>query len=223
METKINVLYENSSYLQLFLIYANMQLIIIIICKGKSMLLPEIVLVELAVLGVCHNQPLLLRKIVTVTKNIMPEIWNPTAEVIMSSIERCVSTGHLRINDAATISSPMIKISKAGKQQLKTLLLKDPGNSKSQSGVASEIMLMCLLDLVNADVAESVLVRIRERLQNQLSDFRQRSKKCLHVGQYTNLWFSIETRRLETSVHLLDLAYGKINRNHLTRTYISGS
>ena len=180
------------------------------------MLHPEIAIVELAVLGVCHNQPLLLRKIITITKNIMPEIWDPTAEVIMSSIERCISNGHLRINDSITISSPMIKISKAGKQQLKKLLLNDSVNSKSPTGVALEVMQMCLLDLVNADVAESVLVRIRERLQNQLFDFRQRSKKCLHVGQYTNLWFSIEMRRLETSVHLLDLAYGRINHNHLT-------
>jgi hypothetical protein len=187
------------------------------------MRLPETVIVELAVLGVCHNQSLFLRKIITITKNIMPEIWNPTADVVMSAIERCIKTGHLTMDDPTAIPSPMIKITKAGKQQLKNLLLNDTGYIKSTSGVALETMQMCLLDLVNSDIAESVLVRIRERLKNQLSDFRQRSKKCLHVGQYTNLWFLIETRRLETSVQLLDQAYGKINSNHLTWTPISGT
>ena len=187
------------------------------------MRLPETVIIDLAVLGVCHNQPLIMRKIITVTKNIMPEIWSPTSEVVMSAIERCLSTGYLVIDEATALSSPMIKITKAGKQQLKNLILDAPGEVQSPSGVALETMQMCLLDLVNADIAESVLVRIRERLEIQLSGFRQRTKKCPHVGQYTNLWFLIETRRLESSVHLLDIAYGKINHNHLTRTKLSGT
>lgn len=183
------------------------------------MIHPENLIIELAILGVCHNQPLPSHKIITITKNIMPELWYPTAEVVISAIERSITTGHLKM-DVTEKSLPMIKATKIGKQQLRNLLLSDSDDSTSPSGFALEIMQMCLLDLVSADVAASVLIRIRERFQNRLSGFRQRSQKCLHIGQYTNLWFLIETHRLVSSVHILDLAYGKINCEHLTQIHI---
>ncbi len=187
------------------------------------MQLPETNIIELATLGVCHNQPLPSRKIISIIKNLIPELWDPTAEVVMSTIERCIGTGHLTIEYVTAISPAMMRASSTGKQRLEDLLLSDPGIGLSPSVFALETMQMCLLDLVSANIAESVLSRIRERSQNRLSNFRHRSKQCLHVGQYTNLWFLLEMRRLETSVHILDLAYDKINRDHTPRSHKRGA
>ena len=182
-------------------------------------------IIELAILGVCYNQQLSSRKIITVIKNLIPEMWVPTGEVVMSSIERFIGTGYLKISDIDAVSTApyMIQASNVGKLRLEKLLLSDPGEVQSPTVFALEIMQMCLLDLVNDTIAESVLARIRGRLQIRLSDFRQRSKKCLHAGQYTNLWFLLETRRLETSVYIIDQARGEINSNKVTQTRTSGT
>jgi hypothetical protein len=195
-----------------------MQLRIIIINRDVLMQFSENIIIELATLGVCHNQSLSSRKIISIIKNLIPELWSPTAEVVMSTIERCLDTDHLTIDDVTAISPAMMRTTSTGKQRLEDLLLSDPGEGLSPTIFALETMQICLLDLVSANIAESVLARIRERLQSKLSDFHHRSKQCLHVGQYTNLWFLLETRRLESSVHILDLAYGKINRNHILLT-----
>jgi hypothetical protein len=184
---------------------------------------PENTIIELATLGVCINQPLSSHKVIAIIKNLMPELWSPTAEVVMSTIEQCMSSGHLEFDDVTSISPTMMRATCAGKRQLETLLLINPGEGSSQTTSALEIMQMCFLDLVNANIAENVLVRTRKRLKTRLSNFRKRSKQCLHVGQYTNLWFLLETRRLESSVHILDLAYDKINHDHITQTHKSGA
>ena len=200
-----------------------MQLRIIIINENILMHLPETIIIELATLGVCHNQPLSSRNVITIVKEIIPELWNPTAEVVMSTIERCLNTGHLIIDDITSFSPAMLRATSRGKQRLEALLLSDPGEGLSPTVIALETMQMCLLDLVSANIAESVLTRIRERLQNRLSDFRHRSKQCPHVGQYKNLCFLLEMHRLESSIHILDLAYDKINRDHITQTCSSGA
>jgi hypothetical protein len=121
------------------------------------------------------------------------------------------------------MSPSLIRATNTRKQRIEDLLLSDPGEGLSPTVFALETMQMCLLDLVSANIAEIVLARIRERLQSRLSDFHHRSKQCLHVGQYTNLWFLLETHRLETSVHILDLAYDKINRDHIPLTNTQGA
>ena len=184
---------------------------------------PKNNIIELATLGVCINQPLSSRKVIAIIKNLMPELWNPTAEVVMSTIEQCLSSGHLEIDDVTSISPAMMRATCTGKKQLETLLLINPGEGSSQTVSALEIMQMCFLDLVNDNIAKIVLVRIRKRLKTRLLDFHKRSEQCLHVGQYTNLWYLLETRRLESSVHTLDLAYDKINHDHITPTHKSGA
>ena len=67
------------------------------------------------------------------------------------------------------------------------------------------------LDFIDCDAARTVLFRARSRLQQRLSNFRQRSEKCPHTGRFTNLWLTIETDRLENSLKSLNLICQEID------------
>ena len=165
---------------------------------------------EFSVLGICYNNPLHFEKIVIAAKNLMPELWSPTAEVVDTSVYRCVSAGYLTLNKNQAVSES-VQITALGKQRLHSLVLRDPGEELSSKLFAWEFLQFCFLDFIDCDTARTVLFRTRTRLQQRLSDFRQRSELCPHMGRFTNLWFSIETNRLETSLDTLNLICKEID------------
>ena len=165
---------------------------------------------EFSVLGICYNNPLHFEKIIIAAKNLMPELWSPTAEVVDTSVYRCVSAGYLTLNKKQAISES-VQITALGKQRLNSLVLRDPGEALSSKLFAWEFLQFCFLDFIDCDTARTVLFRTRTRLQQRLSNFRQRSELCPHTGRFTNLWFSIETNRLESSLNTLNLICEEID------------
>mgnify|MGYP004257317405 CR=1 FL=1 len=103
------------------------------------------------------------------------------------------------------------QITELGKKRLHNLVLKDPGEGSSSKLLAWEFLQFCFLDFIDCDTARTVLFRTRSRLQQRLSNFRQRSELCPHTGRFTNLWLSIETDRLETSLKSLNLICEEID------------
>ena len=165
---------------------------------------------EFSVLGICYNHPLHFEKIISAAKNLMPELWSPTAEVVDTSVYRCVSAGYLTLKKNQSLSD-FVQITELGKKRLHNLVLKDPGECSSSKLLAWEFLQFCFLDFIDCDTARTVLFRTRSRLQQRLSNFRQRSELCPHTGRFTNLWLSIETDRLETSLKSLNLICEEID------------
>ncbi len=166
---------------------------------------------EFSVLGICYNNPLHFEQIVSAAKNLMPEQWSPTAEVVDASIDRCVDVGYLSLKENNQSFSKFVQITEFGKKRLRSLVLKDPGEEISSRLPAWEFLQFCFLDFIDCDAARTVLFRARSRLQQRLSNFRQRSEKCPHTGRFTNLWLTIETDRLENSLKSLNLICQEID------------
>ena len=165
---------------------------------------------EFSVLGICYSHPLHFEKIITVAKNLMPELWSPTADVVDTSVYRCVSAGYLKLNKIQTFSQS-VQITALGKDRLHNLVLRDPGDESGSKLHAWEFLQFCFLDFIDCDTAKTVLFSLRSRLQERLSNFRQRSESCPHTGRYIKLWLSIETNRLETSLNTLNLICKEID------------
>ena len=165
---------------------------------------------EFSVLGICYKHPLHFDKIIAAAKNLMPELWSPTAEVVDTSVYRCVSAGCLTLNKNEALSD-FVQITALGKERLHSLVLRDPGEELTSKLLAWEFLQFCFLDFIDCDTARTVLFRTRSRLQQRLSNFRQRSKLCPHTGRFTNLWLSIETNRLETSLNSLNIICEEID------------
>ena len=166
---------------------------------------------EFSVLGITYNQPLHFEKIISAAKNLMPELWSPTAEVVDTSVYRCVSAGYLILKKDNKSISNFVQITELGKKRLHSLVLRDPGEGMSSKLLAWEFLQFCFLDFIDFDTARTVLLRTRSRLQQRLSNFRQRSELCPHTGRFTNLWLSIETDRLENSLKSLNLICKEID------------
>jgi hypothetical protein len=165
---------------------------------------------EFSVLGICYKHPLHFEKVITAAKNLMPELWSPTAEVVDTSVYRCVSAGYLTLNKNEAFSD-FVQITAQGKKRLHSLVLRDPGEELTSKLFAWEFLQFCFLDFIDCDTARTVLFRTRSRLQQRLSNFRQRSELCPHTGRFTNLWLSIETNRLETSLNSLNIICEEID------------
>lgn len=173
---------------------------------------------EFSILGICYSKPLQFNKIITVAKNLMPEFWSPTADVVHTFVYRCISAGYLKLNQTQA-HSEFVQITAFGKERLHNLVLKDPGDESSSKLYAWEFLQFCFLDFIDCDTAKNVLFGLRSRLQERLSNFRQRSELCPHTGRYTNLCLSIETSRLETSLNRINLICEEIDDEHQLAKY----
>ena len=165
---------------------------------------------EFSILGICYSKPLHFDKIITVAKNLMPEFWSPTADVVDTCVYRCVNAGYLKLNKTNALSD-FVQITALGKKRLHNLVLRNPSDECSSKLYAWEFLQFCFLDFIDYDTAKTVLFNLRSRLQERLSNFRQRSELCPHTGRYTNLWLSIETSRLETSLNSINLICEEID------------
>ena len=99
---------------------------------------------EFSVLGICYKHPLHFEKIIVAAKNLMPELWSPTAEVVDTSVYRCVSAGYLTLNKNEALSD-FVQITAQGKERLHSLVLRDPGEELTSKLLAWEFLQFCFL------------------------------------------------------------------------------
>jgi hypothetical protein len=162
------------------------------------------ILTDLAVLGIAHQGPITINRIVAVAKSLIPELWSPTNGVIDAAIRRNCQIGHL-IKEKKETSAPLLKLTETGRAQIQSLLLCDPGILVSPATQAVEAVQFCLLDAASRPTAEMVLRRLQNRQRKRLTDLRNRCRNCPHDGRYINLWMGMEQRRLAAVDQMLTM------------------
>lgn len=159
-------------------------------------------IVDLAILGIASDGPIEADRIAAVAKALVPEHWQPTASVIAAVIERNLVTGHLR-RTGNHIRDEHITVTAQGGEKIRSLLLCPPEALAPSAQPAAEAIQLCFLDVTDAQTAQSVLSRYRNRLKTRLETFARRSAQCPHVGRFKTFWIDMEQRRLQSMVQFL--------------------
>ena len=136
--------------------------------------MPGASIADLTVLGIASEGPIEAERIATVAKSLVPEHWQPTANVIAAVIERNLETGLLR----RTGNHPMdqhLMVTAKGNEKIRALLLCPPEALAPSALPAAEAVQFCFLDTTDSETAKTVLLRFQRKLENRLSSYEQRS------------------------------------------------
>jgi hypothetical protein len=151
---------------------------------------------NLVVLGLTAQGTLRPDNIITIAKVLVPDLWQPTADVVIAAINRNLNAGYL-LHTMPDDERGILELTEAGAARLQNLLLCDPGNLNSLGTQAMEALQFCLLDAAEPVIAKRALARLQVLVQRRLAELRQRCTRCPHGGRYANLWMEMEQRRLQ--------------------------
>lgn len=166
------------------------------------------VITDLVVLGIAQQGPIVVDSVVRVAKSLVPELWQPTGGVIFSSIRRNLDKGYLR-HEEPEKAADQLMITQAGLDRVRTLMLQDSGGITSSTTLAADVVQFCFLDIADAETTVCVLDRLKGKTDRRLRELEGRCNRCPNRGRFTNLWISMERRRLEGFADMLAMVSGQ--------------
>tara|TARA_B100000676_G_scaffold306144_1_gene361801 strand:+ start:313 stop:873 length:561 start_codon:yes stop_codon:yes gene_type:complete len=159
---------------------------------------------DLALLGVSRQGPILVSRVVNVMQSLIPDLWRPTVSVIEGAIKRNIDVGNLQIAEREAEEHTLILTPK-GEGALMALIRADPGDLGHAMSYAAGAIQIYFLDTADAETANFVLKRLKDRTDRRLSEFKCRSVCYPKEGRFTRLWIGLEQRRLEGVSHMIAL------------------
>ena len=163
---------------------------------------------DLALLGVSRQGPVLVTRIVNVLQSLMPDLWRPTVSVIEGAIKRNLDVGNLQIAEREA-EEPTLILTPKGEGALVDLIRADPGDPGHAMSYAADAIKINFLDTADAETADFVLKRLKDRTDRRILEFKCRSVRYPNEGQFTRLWIGLEQRRLEGFSHMI----ARVNRD----------
>lgn len=157
---------------------------------------------DLAVLGIASEGPVEPKQIVVIAKALSPELWQPTACVIDTAIEKNLYAGLLRRTGNRLMDKHLI-VSAEGIETICALLLRPPETLAPSATLAAEAIQFCFLDAADTQTAAKVLVRFQAKLNERLAAFERRSTQDPYNGKYSNYWVGMEQQRLAAMVQFV--------------------
>lgn len=157
---------------------------------------------DLAVLGIASEGPIEPGQIATVAKALVPELWQPTGNVIDTAIERNLYADLLR-RTGNHPSDEHLTVTTKGTEKIRALLLHPPETLAPSAVLAAEAAQFCFLNATDTATAAKVLTRFQGKLRDRLAAFERRSAQCPYGGRYSNYWIGMEQLRLEAMVQFV--------------------
>ena len=169
--------------------------------KGRQM--SKLIIADLVVLGICQKSPTSPEGLIQIAKSLIPDLWQPTGGVLLSAIQRNLTASYLDFIDTELLSN-VLKLTPAGSEQVRTLLLADPGNETTSTTLTADAIQFFFLDNADAETADQVLKRLRLKVGRRISEFKKRSNKYPSQGRFTGMWANMEKCRLEGMAQMLE-------------------
>ncbi len=158
---------------------------------------------DLAVLGIAHQHPLPVDRIAVIAKALVPDLWQPTRDVIAASGQRNLKAHFLNRNCQNSKADELV-LTDAGSNQVIKLLRHDTGDHTQPSTLVLDALQFCFLDFADTATKISVLNRHTARLERRLAQFEDRCRKCPHQGRFSRMWMAAERSRFECMARLLE-------------------
>ncbi len=159
---------------------------------------------DLTILGTLHQHSRTYEVLAGNAKSLIPELWNPTADVLDQAISRNLEAGY--INHHKGIPFSQYSLSRAGNDHFLYLMTLDAGPRNSAFARALEALQFCFLDGACPAAAATILDRHHERIIERLTELRRRCHQRPGSGAYARLWMETEQRRLELTMKMLSEA-----------------
>jgi len=166
--------------------------------------MPWNVLPDLAVLGITASSPTPVNQVVKISKDLVPDLWNPTGEVIEQAIFRLLGDGLVVASDHQGAPDHLY-VTAGGRDRLRRLLCFDPGYMTSPATLAVEAVQFRFLDVADSDTTDQVLNRLRGRIERRRDELKRRCKAQPAQGRFANLWMTMEQLRLTEMARLMAL------------------
>jgi len=166
--------------------------------------MPWNVLPDLAVLGIAASGPAPLNQVVKTAKSLLPDLWNPTSDVIEQAILRLLSDGLVIASDQDG-APECLHVTADGQHRLRRLLCFDPGYMTSPATLAVEAVQFRFLDVADNDATDQVLRRLRGRIERRRDELEHRYKDQPSQDRFANLWMTMEQVRLTEMARLMAL------------------
>lgn len=162
------------------------------------------VIADLAVLGCVRENPATLPFVIENARNLTPDLWSPTVDVIEAAVERGLTAGNLKLaGDQGR--KEFLYITESGVEYIQHLLMFDPKSLDSPLVQAIELVQLSYLDLANADTIDCVLGRLQVRAHQRILRFKARSQQKSRMGRFARLWMMLEQRRGESMADVISL------------------
>ena len=160
-------------------------------------------LIEPGVLSVTARNNLEFPKVLESVKNIMPDYWNPTNDVLCAAILQLIDLGYLNTKT----QNPSLKIlilTKSGWARLSTLSLYISENVLlERDRQLLETLQLYTLDLVTNEIASIALQKMIDRTFDLRKQLSARAKSQKLNENYACIWFEVENLTLENRFKML--------------------
>jgi hypothetical protein len=160
-------------------------------------------LIDLSVLSVTARNNLELPQVLESIKNIMPDYWTPTNDVLCAAILQLTDLGYLKTKT----QSPSMKIlilTKSGWARLSTLSLYISENVLlERDRQLLETLKLYTLDLVTNEIASIALQKMIDRTFDLRKQLSARAKSQKLNEHYACIWFEVENLTLENRFKML--------------------
>ena len=160
-------------------------------------------LIELGLLSVTARNNIQLPHLLASIKNIMPDYWTPTNDVLCAAIIRLIDLGYLKTKTPHQSQKPLI-ITKSGREHLSTLFLYLSGKTLvGRDRQLLETLQLYTIDLVVHEIASIALQKMVDRTLDLRKQLRVLAKSQKLNGNHPVIWFEVENRALENRFEIL--------------------
>lgn len=160
--------------------------------------------VLLTVLGAVHDAPRSLAEIIAAARDLAPDAWQPTADVIGDGVAGAINAGLLEAVPAATAASVIFRITDHGRTAFRDLLRRPApcqGEPLRRTCMATKL---CYLDCLEPLERSSQLEDLARPYQDGIEELRRRSAEQSARLSPPQRWLHHEIERCEWELAWLD-------------------
>lgn len=162
-------------------------------------------IVTLSVLGVVHSAPVPVDRIVEAAKEIAPDDWQPTAEMVLSVVRSAKERRWIDFDWGVPLSrEPHLAITEIGRGVLRDLLTKPLPVAASGFARTCMAVKISFLDCLDPEARWSEIERLRDAHIERLSVLRSKAARSRDRRACWRLWRDHEIDRLQWELSWLE-------------------